>query len=156
MGEFDWTRHCLVEMIFPALKSEMYSLSSPETPDERYNCIAWAAGDDQQWWQPSGRRWHYWPRRVPLAYTLNAHRAAFRTLGYVDCDDGSVEAGWEKIALYTGEPYGLVTHAARQNEWGIWLSKLGPLEDIEHLTLAALEGPEQYGTVAAFMKRPRR
>ncbi len=28
-------------------------------PDDRYNCIAWAAGIDDEWWEPAiGKIWH--------------------------------------------------------------------------------------------------
>ena len=46
------------------------------------------------------------------------------------------------------------THAARQLlPAGIWTSKIGNEEDIEHVSPGVLEGVE-YGTVAVVMKRP--
>ncbi len=42
---------------------------------------------------------------------------------------------------------------ARQVESGLWTSKLGSLEDIEH-SLEALEG-SVYGAVAVLLKRPQ-
>ncbi len=44
-------------------------------------------------------------------------------------------------------------HVARQLKEGMWTSKLGPDEDIEHNTLDALEG-ELYGAVTQVLKRP--
>jgi hypothetical protein len=47
---------------------------------------------------------------------------------------------------------GVPTHAARLLPSGLWTSKLGEWEDIEH-DLHALEG-DVYGTVALLLKRP--
>jgi hypothetical protein len=47
---------------------------------------------------------------------------------------------------------GVPTHAARLLPSGLWTSKLGEWEDIEH-DLLALEG-DVYGTVALLLKRP--
>jgi hypothetical protein len=44
-------------------------------------------------------------------------------------------------------------HAARSLPNGAWTSKLGDDEDIEHSTLAVLEGRE-YGRAKVFLKRP--
>ncbi len=43
-------------------------------------------------------------------------------------------------------------HVARQLSSGLWASKLGRLEDIEH-ELAGLDG-KLYGTAQTFMARP--
>jgi hypothetical protein len=44
---------------------------------------------------------------------------------------------------------------ARQLPTGVWTSKCGSLEDIEHETLEALAGfgPYEYGAVVRFLKR---
>jgi hypothetical protein len=87
---------------------------------------------------------------VTRAETCEAFRDAFATLGYVVCDHEQLEPGYEKIALFAlaGQP----KHAARQLPGGRWVSKLGPLEDIEH-ALHDLTGM-LYGSVALVMKRP--
>src|SRR5258708_6988096 len=67
----------------------------------------------------------------------------------------SSDEGFEKIALYSNAQ-GEFTHAARQKEDGIWTSKLGDWEDIEHRTLSGLSGnAPAYGSVAKILKRPR-
>ena len=76
--------------------------------------------------------------------------AAFSTLGYEPCTDGTLEDGFEKIAIYRS-PSG-IQHAARQLSTGKWTSKLGSLEDIEHATPAELEGSE-YGQVVQYLRR---
>jgi hypothetical protein len=139
---------------FPQLGVANYTITSPVT--NRYNCIAWAAGETSSWWWPDPRRIGKWPSHVPREETIDAFILAFGTLGYVPCADASLEAGFEKVALYAGtDASGKLspTHAARQLPNGNWTSKLGPLEDIEHQSLDALNGPS-YGATVSYLKRP--
>lgn len=130
-------------VLFPRLTLDNHRVTSPPTTD--YNCIAWSAGDTERWWEP-GR---YWPISAE-SYGLDVLEAAFRSLGYETCSDGSLESGFEKIVLYArGQFY---THAARQLSSGKWTSKLGRSEDIEHDTPDDVAGGV-YGDVASFMKR---
>lgn len=133
---------------FPNLTRTNHRAISPATPD--YNCIAWAAAQQDRWWWPDPMQTAYWPPGVPRQETLEAFEAAYRTLGFFPCADESVEAGFRKIALYAKA--GVPTHAARQLSDGRWTSKLGDYEDIEHMTLQALEG-SLYGTVALLLRR---
>jgi hypothetical protein len=92
----------------------------------------------------------YWPPNVARRVHLSAFLEAFASLGYEVCPDGRLERGWEKLAIYAdanGDP----THAARQLPSGRWTSKLGPLEDVNHL-LYGLAGQE-YGDTVAYMRR---
>jgi hypothetical protein len=131
--------------LFPNLAIEGYLVTSP--PDLNYNCIAWAAGETHRpWWQ--GR--FYWPAGVPCDETIDAFLQAYQTLGYIPCADGTLEAGFEKIALYALS--GVPKHAARQLPSGRWSSKLGSAEDIEH-DLDGLVGV-LYGAAVQFLKRP--
>ncbi len=77
--------------------------------------------------------------------------AAFGTVGFELCSDGSLEHGVEKIALYSSDR-GEVTHTARQLPSGNWTSKLGPNIDIMHPTPESLNGPG-YGSVSHFLQR---
>ena len=133
---------------FPGLRSTSFQITSP--PDPSYNCIAWAADNTAQWWWPleDARRTH-WPAGASREITIDA----FVTLGYAVCPDESLEAGFEKVALFA-DPQGAPTHAARQLPTGRWSNKLVQSEDIEH-DLRALEG-EIYGTVVAILTRPER
>ena len=122
--------------------------------DFDYNCIGFAADPSMpRWWwpiDPPGRE-AYWPTDAPRELTLDAFEKAFETVRYKRCADGQLKPGHEKIALFAkdnGEP----THAARQKPNGLWTSKLGPLEDIEH-PLLQVES-EDYGHAAIFMSRP--
>ena len=137
----------------PNLNSENYRITNPSTP--RYNCIAWAIGSDTQWRWPI--RPYYWPPGVPEEETLSAFLAAFATRGYEECKDGSLEAGYERVALFANRTASgdfSPTHVARQLPDGRWTSKLGPCEDIEHVKVEDVNGPA-YGTVVRFMRRAR-
>jgi hypothetical protein len=138
-----------LQQTFPGLARGGYRVTSPR--DKRYNCIAWAAGDTGSWWWPvPDANEVFWVAGVPRLETLSAFRDALACLGYVVCDGEELEAGIEKIALFTNDQ-GIPLHAARQLPNGQWTSKLGELEDIEH-ALRDLEGAE-YGSVALVMKR---
>ena len=135
----------------PNLDSQNHRITSP--CKNRYNCIAWAAGSNTQWWWPS--RKGFWPRGVPREATLSAFLAAFATLGYTECPDGALEAGHEKVVLFALRDDGgdlVPTHAARQLADGRWTSKLGRLEDIEHTNVEDVNGPI-YGVPVRFMRR---
>ncbi len=158
MGE----REDVLESALPRLKGRLYSITSEETPfddmtRDPYNCHAWALGDNKHWYDPArARRWIRWPEGIPRNDTVPAFEALYARVGYEPCDDGELEDGWEKIAIYIDDVRGLVTHSARQNAMGLWLSKLGYLEDIEHLTVDDVGGPDGYGHVARYMKRRRK
>lgn len=137
-----------LEDVFPGLRGQPYQITSPR--DQRYNCIAFAAGDDQHWWWPDLGGEDTWPSGVARAETLEVFREAFATLGYVVCGDDRLEAGYEKVALFALA--GLPKHACRQLPSGRWASKLGRSEDIEH-ALHDLTGTA-YGKVVLIMKRP--
>ena len=132
---------------FPRLTASHYRGTSP--PDVAYNCVAWAAGDTGHWWQPGV----HWP--VPTSrddFGVGALEKAFRSLGYEACPDESLEAGFDKVAIYG---FGFFyTHAARQLANGKWTSKLGKAEDIEHDSPDDVAGGI-YGEVVQFMRRPR-
>ena len=126
-------------------------IKSPETDD--YNCIAWAAGDDKQWWEPDIWAIFYWPPGVPRQMTLDAFIKAYETLGFVRCQNCKLEDNIIKIALYV-DAQGNPTHVARLLPNGKWTSKCGHLEDIEH-ELTELSGPPlSYGNIACCMKKP--
>lgn len=128
-----------------------FRLTSPRA--RSYNCIGFAANDEENWWWPEGDApTIYWPPGVPRELTLDAFAAVFVTLGCTIGGGDSHEPGIEKVALFA-DAAGTPTHAARHLASGRWASKLGEAEDIEH-ELRALEG-EIYGTVALILKRAR-
>lgn len=136
---------------FPRLLFDGLQMRSPEDPS--YNCIAFAAGDTDHWWWPDFFGGAYWPPGIQRSETLDAFMAAYGTLGYVQCPEGTVESGFEKICIYIS-PDNSPTHAALQLDDGRWTSKLGPSDDIVHASPEGVTG-RCYGRIAAFMKRPR-
>jgi hypothetical protein len=136
---------------FPNLKENNSVLIS--RCDYNCNCIGWDAGKIEYWW-PFGRE--YWPTKISRKLTLRAFVQAFGTVGYVRCKNGSLEKGFEKIAIYASKDADqklVPEHAARQLIDGRWMSKMGLDEDIEHLTVNDVGGPE-YGKVVCYMRRP--
>ena len=131
------------------LGNTAHRITSPTTPE--YNCIAWAAGEHDVWWWPDPMGQAFWPTGIPRVVRIDAFVMAYGVKGFVPCDNPGLEEHIEKIALYALN--GAPTHAARQLPNGLWTSKLGPQEDIEHL-LEGLEGPA-YGRVVMYLKRPR-
>lgn len=65
----------------------------------------------------------------------------------------SIEVGFEKVAIYADDN-DVPTHAARSLPHGVWSSKMGDGEDIEHTTLSVVEG-RNYGKAKRFLKRSR-
>ena len=144
-----WPQHEL-----PNLTDQNCDVKSPVT--NRYNCIAWAAGEDFRNWWPDPFGIDFWPSGVSRAVTTDAFLRAYSSLGYSLCFDGTLEGGIEKIALFGKGPAGseVPTHAALQLPSGRWTSKLGPFEDIEHTTANAVDGPV-YGHLICYLSRPR-
>lgn len=133
---------------FPNLNDQNHKTTS--VWDETYNCIAWAAGSSDQWWDVESG--YHWPEGARSGKDVVNPVEAFRTLGYVHCIDGQHEEEFEKVALYAkGSEW---THAARQLPNGSWTSKLGSAEDIEHLSPELIQGTV-YGSVHCFMKKKK-
>lgn len=135
-----------IQRTFPNLRTGPYKVTSEAT--DTYNCIAWAAGDTDNWWWPSP--FDFWPVE-PREATKDGFIAAFQTRGYEPCADSIWENGFEKVALYFNSAG--PQHMARQLADGKWTSKLGEGWDIEHPTLEGVES-NSYGVAVVFMKRP--
>jgi hypothetical protein len=93
----------------------------------------------------------YWPPGIPRVVSIDIFARAFGSLGYVLCDTAALEVGFEKIAIYADQR-DRPTHVARQLANGTWTSKLGLLEDIEHIAPGELNG-SWYGSAVVFLKR---
>ncbi len=113
----------------PWVLSMTIAITSPCSKD--YNCIAWAAEDDETWWWPNPLGLSYWPLEPVGDTSLQNFINAYSTLGYERCEGAALEAGFKKVALYMDEA-DQVAHAARQLDNGEWTSKLGPSYDIRH------------------------
>lgn len=138
----------------PHLAADNCEIKSKAT--RRYNCIAWAAGEDFRWWWPDSMGKDYWPPGIPREATISAFLLAYGTLGFRLCFDGTLQPGTEKLVIYGKGPAGseTPTHAALQLENGEWTSKIGRFEDIYHKTAAAAEGPV-YGRIVCYLGRRR-
>jgi hypothetical protein len=136
-----------LEREFLKLRDERYLVTSDST--DEYNCIAWAANDSERWWWPHPDA--YWPIGIPRIETLDNFIRAFQTLGYEPCEDGALEAGYTKVAIYLNSQ-GRPTHMARQLPSDGWTSKLGEAWDIEHQTVQGVEG-NSYGRVGQYLKK---
>jgi len=132
---------------FPKLSPTNSRWQSPVDPD--YNCIAWAVGATDIWWEPDPFYQQFWPLAANREYSVRAYLQAFGAQGYLPCADGSLEIDTQKVALYARGT--LPTHAARQLPDGWWASKLGPNVDIEHSVDALDDG--EYGNIVHFLHK---
>lgn len=141
-----------IESWFSNLLPDAYTITSRQDPV--YNCIAYAVGIRDRWWWPpvNPRTKTYWPPGAPKTLTIEAFIKAFETRGFVKCDNGNLEEGFIKAAIYAKN--GVPRHAAKQCSDGTWSSKLGRTEDITH-SIYALTGNE-YGQIVVFLKKPVR
>lgn len=143
--------------VFEKIRARDFDCTSDSTALEtiKYNCIAWAAGVDNEWWWPLNLAGYEWPgiRREALGQeTIENFVSAFETKGFKTCKHGWYKRGFEKIALYV-DADDHPKHAARLLSSGIWTSKLGDDEDIAHKRLRCLEG-RQYGRARVFLEKP--
>ena len=133
--------------VFPNLSGEDFEIV--DQPSDAYNCIAYAANDTGQRWDPNTG--DYWPPWVPGNNLMDSLKQVFAGLGYEECEDSRLEDGYLKVALY--EEQGEAKHAAVQMPNGHWRSKLGYGPLIEHRSPESLSGG-MYGEATVFMRRP--
>ena len=137
---------------FPKLNSRNYKRTSDATG--RYNCMAFANGEDRKWWEAgvNGGRF-YWPPKTND--TLEGWVEIFTKQGYRLTSDRGIERGVEKVAIYVDLKDMLPGHVAK-SDGHVWKSKLGRLQDIEHSSLDLLEGDQhwEYGIVDRILRRP--
>jgi len=68
-----------LKQAFPNLETEGCQETSPASA--KYNCIAWAAGKQNQWWWPYQHPAYFWPEGVNRVVTLDAFFQAFAAMG---------------------------------------------------------------------------
>ena len=122
-----------------------YEITSDPAP--RYNCIAWAAGDANRWWDSSVDG--YWPMGANKGSRIANLIEAYQTQGFAVCQNGDFEMGKQKIVLYE-DNNGNWTHAAKRLNANWWSSKLGKSYDISHKDPDDLNG-NTYGRATTFM-----
>lgn len=129
----------------------------------RYNCIAYAMGfntlniwpiEQPPYMRNGDKSLIFWPTEFPINdESLENFIKLFEKFGYKQCENGSYEKNYRKIAIYCINDSDIVSHAALLVAPRIWKSKLGESYLVEHNTLDALEGKD-YGFVRCFVKRP--
>lgn len=139
-----WSR--FFAQTFPRLSGEGFKIVEQES--DRYNCIAYAAGDTTNWWWPNGI--DYWPPWATVDSKIESLKEVFAGLEYEQCDNSSFEDGYEKVALY--EIHGRFEHAAVQMPNGRWRSKMGKGPVIEHISPESLSDG-MYGNPTIYMRR---
>lgn len=143
--------------VFPLLLEGNFSITSLRsdirqfvTPN--YNCCAWALHRKDKWLQHSKGFLEEISLDIDkIDDSVNTYIHIYSFYGFEVCANGVLEDNFEKIVLYekNGQRF---SHVARQLKNGKWTSKLGGLEDIEHLTPYTLNGVV-YGQPKVFMKR---
>jgi len=136
-----------VEYDFPKLVGKKYGLS-PE--DFGCNCLAFALGDQSNWWEPPKGAGQYWPPGFPNDTTVETVEAIIRIHGFtVELLPTETPEG-DAIAVYaTGNQW---KHFAKFSH-GEWSSKLGEGNDVSGISLEDLEMP-MYGKVVKILCRP--
>jgi hypothetical protein len=132
---------------FPQLSDDNHHVTSAE--ETRYNCVAWAMGDQgRRWWSGRGKGW-YWPTAAETD-SVETFVDMLQTKGYERLAGGLDDAPGSRVALYADR--GAVKHMAREVEPNWWTSKLAAGFDLRH-RLDALER-SLYGEVVAFFHAP--
>jgi hypothetical protein len=142
---------------FPKLVAGIYQRASVATA--RYNCVAFANGDERHWWNPQPqllkpKRRYYWPPDIKKEWTLETLIEIFTSTGYEIIKNQEIEPGWEKVAIYVSLEDMEPSHVAK-SDGRVWKSKLGKGQDIEHYSLDVLEGDtvDEYGIVECVLGR---
>ena len=77
-----------IEIKFPHLNRGEYQLLSEATAI--YNCIAWAIGDQENWWWPFDIAPYQWPAAVPMEETIDSFKMFFELYGFEECQSGDL------------------------------------------------------------------
>ena len=102
-----------VEADFPALKSRDYELSDQ---DFNFNCLAYALGDQTNWWEPPRGSGRYWPAGFPADVTIQTAESIIRTHGFTAELDAAIEPDTDAIAIY-GQGHGSGRLPGRGTMW---------------------------------------
>lgn len=141
-----------LEQSYPKLADDGGIEKSPK--DSAYNCVAWAAAlDKKRWWQPDTfEPGMYWPNGVRNDGSIDCFIELFEKLKYkkTATTDVGFSVFYEKVAIYENI-FGF-THVAKENNSGVWWSKLGEDQDIYHNSPQGLEGTK-YGSPNHILKR---
>lgn len=89
-------QRALLELRFPGLRGVEWRITSKAT--RRYNCIAWAIGENHRRWDGVDG---YWPNSLPRDTSIVTLVKAYMTKGFEVCQaDGHVyDPEYDKIVL---------------------------------------------------------
>src|SRR5262245_58321372 len=92
------------EEIRAALKSDFPTLGDNfflnSSASGRYNCIAWAVGDETKWWEPSTDPRHHWPTDIPKDPSLGTITSLLKKYRFLTCASMQLSPRTEKVAIY--------------------------------------------------------
>lgn len=86
-----------LNLSFPNLRNEGFTVIEP--PSDRYNCVAYTAGDTSRWWDHTPRR--YWPPHASRSGRIESLIEVFVVLGYEQCKDESLEDATKRLPSMT-------------------------------------------------------
>lgn len=153
-------REILID-IYPDLRADP-NFEILSAPTNKYNCIAWAMHCNDRWVDMETAPGHWWPDAVATDFSPQSLVEAFAAVGFEVAKDDSIEAGYDKVALFKAYNYMLSsviwTHAARVVAPGVLHSKFGDAFDGTHSPgtvnkTVLWHKNESYGEVFMYMKR---
>jgi hypothetical protein len=87
-----------IERDFPSLVGAAYGLSDE---DFNYNCLAYALGDQKNWWEPPKGPGQYWPPGFPDDVSVKTVESIIRAHGFsVEVTDKKAHPETDAIAIY--------------------------------------------------------
>lgn len=144
--------------LFRGLRNAQWDIKSKA--DINYNCIAWSAGEKHRRWDlsdhPGTHLPSYWPEGVKKSEGIAYLIAAMMKEGFVVCEREEAvtyDPEFDTIVVY--ERDAKWEHAARLLHNGMWSSKIGYFNDIQHDSPEAIAGRD-YGHPFKYMKRRRK
>jgi hypothetical protein len=151
-----------LERRFPKLAADGGRKTSEAEP--QYNCLSWSAKRTKKYrLEPKPvDPWDYWPKGVPNDYSLESFIVLFEKSGYERCEklDTTFSVFNKKVAIYAAfgiynQPRWEFTHVSDELHSGVWTSKLGYEEDIQHNTPQSLGGndADEYGQIYKILKK---
>src|SRR5438132_2791154 len=92
-----------LELWFRGLRGAKWKLTSRET--KRYNCLAWAIGENHRRWEAGNG---FWPNNIERDLSIVTLVRAYMTRGFVACpeaDGRTYRPEYETIVLYEAFEY---------------------------------------------------